>query len=65
MSKFTVKLITTTVVEADNKDDVYREALEAVSAMVPPPEIVITRFKKAVNTADTRTPFLFSGDNNV
>lgn len=65
MPKFTVKLITTTVVEADNKDEVYREALEAVSAMVPPPEIVITRFKKTVNTVDTRTAFLFSGDGNA
>ncbi len=65
MPKFTVKLITTTVVEADNKDEVYREALEAVSAMVPPPEIVITRFKKTVNTVDNRTVPLFSGDDIV
>lgn len=60
MPKFTVKLITTTVVEADSKDEVYREALEAVSAMVPPPEIVITRFKKTANTSDTKTRMLFT-----
>lgn len=63
MPKFTVKLTTTTVVEADSKDAVYREALEAVSAMVPAPEITITRFKTTKNTVDTRTASLFSGDN--
>lgn len=63
MPKFTVKLITTTVVEADSKEAVFAEALEAVSHMVPAPEIVITRFKTTKKAVDTRTAFLFSGDN--
>ncbi|OGI03420.1 MAG: hypothetical protein A2104_00855 [Candidatus Melainabacteria bacterium GWF2_32_7] len=62
MPKFTVKITTTTVIEADTKEEVTAEALRAVEHMSPLPEIVVTKYRVPKKIADTKTVPLFGAE---
>ena len=61
MPKFTVKMIYTATVEAENKESAYMLAASALDGASVVPELIITRYKtpKTVVAVDTRTEQMF------